>query len=93
MGRHTRAREEEPKREKFHYETMKVSATNSDRAIRKQAFIKYFERFGEFPSYLFNNEQKIDDRLYQTIQDLLKDEATTKEMHKGIEALLERLPS
>lgn len=72
---------------------MKAAAANKDPAVRKQAFIEYFERFAEFPSYLFDNEQKIDDRLLETMQDLLKDPETSKEMHKGITDLLERLAS
>ena len=83
----------EPKREKFNFAAMKAAAAHPDPAVRKQAFIEYFERFEEFPSYLFDNQQKIDERLLKTMQDLLKDAETTKEMHKGIEALLERLPS
>lgn len=82
-----------PRLAKFDFETMKAAATHKDRAIRKKAFSEYFERFTEFPSYLFDNEVKIDDVLFETMQDLLKDSATTKEMQKGIEALLERLPS
>lgn len=85
--------EKEPKREKFDFETMKAAAANTNPAIRKVAFIEYFERFEEFPSYLFDNEQKIDESLYRTMQDLIKDPETSKAMHKGIEALLERLPS
>lgn len=72
---------------------MKAAAAHKDPAVRKQAFIEYFERFQEFPSYLFDNASKIDENLYQTMQDLLKDPATTKEMQKGIEALLDRLPN
>ena len=83
----------EPKREKFHFETMKAVAAHKDPAIRKKAFIEYFEQFQEFPSYLFDNESKIDANLLETMQDLLKDEQTTAEMRKGIDALLERLPS
>ena len=93
MSRPTRTHDDAPKREKFDYETMKAAAGSDDPAVRKQAFIEYFERFEEFPSYLFDNEPKIDDRLLQTIQDLLKDPETTKAMHKGISALMERLPS
>lgn len=85
--------EKEPRKEKFDFETMKSAAANKDPAIRKLAFIEYFERFEEFPSYLFDNEQKIDESLYRTMQDLIKDPETSKAMHKGIEALLERLPS
>lgn len=83
----------EPKREKFDFEMMKAAAAHRDPAVRKQAFIEYFERFAEFPSYLFDNEREIDKNLFQTMQDLLKDPATSKEMHKGIEALLARLPN
>ncbi len=93
MSRPARVHDDAPKRERFDFEIMKAAAANSDRAIRKQAFIEYFERFAEFPSYLFDNEQKIDDRLNETMQDLLKDPATDKEMHKGILALLDRLPA
>lgn len=82
-----------PGREKFDFETMKAAASHKNRTVRKAAFIEYFERFAEFPSYLFDNEEKIDDQLYETIQDLLKDPETTKEMREGISALLERLPS
>ena len=82
-----------PKRERYNFAAMKEAAANPDREVRKTAFIEYFERFSEFPSYLFDNTKKIDDRLYETMQDLLKDPETSKEMHKGIEALLERLPS
>ena len=93
MSRRTSTRDDAPKREKYDFETMKAAASNKDPAIRKQAFIEYFERFTEFPSFLFDNEQKIDDQLYETMQDLIKDPATSKEMHKGILALLDRLPS
>ena len=78
---------------KFDFETMKSAATNEDPATRKKAFIEYFERFNEFPSYLFDNNATVDGRLLKTIQDLLKDEEITQEMHKGIIALIERLPS
>lgn len=81
------------RREKFNFEIMKAAATHKDPAVRKKAFIEYFERFAEFPSYLFDNEVKIDDVLRETMHDLLKDSETTKEMQKGIEALLARLPS
>jgi len=94
MSKHRRTTDDDtPKREKFDYETMKAAALHGDPAIRKQAFIEYFERFEEFPSYLFDNEPRADERLLQTIQDLLKDEETTKAMHKGIEELIRRLPS
>ena len=83
----------EPKKEKFDFETMKPAAAHKDPAVRKQAFIEYFGRVQEFPSYLFDNQSKTDENLHQTMQDLIKDPATTKEMHKGIEARLDRLPS
>jgi dephospho-CoA kinase len=82
-----------PKQEKFDFEKMKARATSQNAAIRKRTFKEYFERFQEFPSYLFDNSEKIDDLLYQTIQDLLQDAETTKAMHKGIEILMMRLPS
>lgn len=72
---------------------MKAAASSNDRAHRKQAFIEYFERFNEFPSYLFDNTAKIDDRLLETMQDLMKDTEISKDMLKGIDALMERLPS
>ena len=80
-----------PKQEKFDYEIMKAEAAHKNPAVRKKAFFEYFARFKEFPSYLFDNEQKMDDRLSETIQDLIKDPETTEEMHKGITALRERL--
>jgi hypothetical protein len=81
-----------PKPEKFDFEKMKAAATHEDPMLRKEAFIEYFERFSEFPSYLFDNEQAIDSRLAKTIQDLTDDPETTREMRKGIDALTERLP-
>ena len=81
------------KKAKFNYEAMKAEAGSKDPAIRKQAFIEYFERFGEFPSFLFDNERKIDASLYETMQDLINDKETSQEMRIGIDALLNRLPS
>ena len=78
---------------KFNFDEMKAEATSPDPAVRKKIFTEYFERFEEFPSYLFDNTDKIDSLLYQTIQDILKDPATTKNMQKGISALMQRLPS
>ena len=88
-----RATEKKPKQEKFDFEKMKSAATHENPAVRKKVFIEYFERFEEFPSYLFDNEAKIDERLFETIQDLLNDPETPKKMLKGIEALKDRLPS
>jgi hypothetical protein len=82
-----------PKQAKFNFEELKTTATSPDPAVRKQTFIEYFERFEEFPSYLFDNSEKIDDRLFQTIQDLKKDPGTSTLMQKGLEILLNRLPT
>ncbi len=78
---------------KFNFETMKAEAVSTDPAIRKQAFIEYFERFNEFPSFLFNNESEIDPRLFETMQHLISDLDTSPEMRRGVDALLGRLPS
>jgi hypothetical protein len=80
------------KKEKFDFEKMKAAATSDDRQVRKEAFIEYFERFNEFPSYLFDNERQVDPRLAETIQDISKDENVTKGLLDGIQALLQRLP-
>jgi hypothetical protein len=82
-----------PKQPKFNFEEMKAEALSQDPAKRKKTFKEYFERFEEFPSYLFDNSEKIDSRLSETIQDLKSDPETTKTMHDGIAALLNRLPS
>jgi hypothetical protein len=85
-------RDEKVKQEKFNFEKMKAAATHADPAVRKRIFIEYFERFTEFPSYLFDNETNIDARLYKTMQDLLKDPETTKAMREGVDAVILRLP-
>lgn len=72
---------------------MKKAATSSDRGTRKEAFMEYFEEFQEFPSYLFENESKIDSRLFETMQDILKDPAISKVVRMGVDTLLMRLPS
>jgi hypothetical protein len=82
-----------PKPEKFNFEILKAQATSEDREVRKKIFKDYFERFEEFPSYLFDNTAKIDSRLSETIQDLTNDPETTKAMQKGIVTLMLRLPS
>ena len=78
---------------KFNFEEMKAAATSSDPRVRKNVFAEYFERFGEFPSYLFDNENGLDEQLSQTIEDLKNDPETTRAMQKGIALLLGRLPS
>ena len=55
-------------------------------------FVEYYERFDEFPDYLFDNTNTIDARLLQTIQDLENDLDTSEKMHKGVKELLQRLP-
>lgn len=79
-------------REKFDFEKMKHAATHADAQVRKRTFIDYFERFAEFPSYLFeNNEHGLDARLSHTIEDLLRDPEISKELRSGIELLQRRL--
>ncbi len=83
--------DDKPKKEKFNFEKMRICATHENPSVRKQAFVEYFERFEEFPSYLFDNEQSIDARLRGTIDELLKDPLTSKEVRKGIDTLMQRL--
>ncbi len=85
--------QKEPKQEKFNFEKMKAEATSKNPDVRKKTFREYFERFEEFPSYLFDNSDRIDDLLLETIQDLTKDSETTQAMQKGITNLMRRLPS
>ncbi len=81
------------KKPKFDFEELKAAATSVNRQIRKKVFEEYFERFEEFPSYLFDNTNTIDARLSETIEDLANDPETSKAMHKGIATLMQRLPS
>ncbi len=81
----------EPKPPKFNFEEMKAGATSQNVAIRKKTFQEYFERFEEFPSYLFDNSGSIDSRLLQTIKDLSADPTTSNKMQKGITVLMQRL--
>jgi hypothetical protein len=78
---------------KFSFADLKVGATSQNPAIRKKTFQAYFERFQEFPSYLFDNSNGIDSTLEQTIKDLEKDPDTTEAMQKGLALLLKRVPS
>jgi hypothetical protein len=82
-----------PKQPKFNFEEMKAEATSQDPAKRKKIFIEYFERFKEFPSYLFDNSKTIDVRFSETLRGLENDPATTTAMREGIAALMGRLPS
>ncbi len=77
---------------KYNFEEMKAAATSEDPAVRKTVFSDYFERFNEFPSFLFDNEHGIDERLQRTIQDLKNDPAATDAIKKGVARLVERLP-
>ena len=81
------------KKPKFNFDDMKVAAMSPNAEVRKKVFEEYFERFEEFPSYLFDNENGIDSRLSQTIQDLKNDPETTEKMQRGLTLLLDRLPS
>ena len=81
------------KKPKFNFDELKSGATNRDIQVRKKAFLDYFERFDEFPSYLFDNSNGIDNQLYETIVAVQKDPETTEKMQKGLKLLLERLPS
>ena len=83
----------EPKRTKFNFEEMKAGATSPNPALRKKTFQEYFDRFEEFPSYLFDSDETVDSRLQQTIQELTNDPTTPKTMQKAIQSLMERLPS
>ncbi|HTR19173.1 MAG TPA: hypothetical protein VMH91_04340 [Candidatus Paceibacterota bacterium] len=93
MVRRSGTGDESVKRQKFDFEQMKQAATHKDPSVRKKVFIEYFERFGEFPSYLFDNEVKVHEQLSETMRDILKDADVTEAMRKGVEALLRRLPS
>lgn len=82
---------ETKKKSKFNFEELKAGATSSDPLVRKNMFIDYFERFSEFPSYLFDNENGIDPKLAETIRDLNDDMETGEKMKKGIADLMVRL--
>lgn len=81
-----------PKQPKFNFEELKAGATSENPAVRKKTFQEYWERFEEFPSYLFETTGTVDSRLLQTIQDLKNDPETSRLMQKGIAALMQRLP-
>ena len=79
------------KKTKFSFEEMKAAATSANAETRKKVFEEYFERFEEFPSYLFDNENGTDTRLSQTIRDLESDPGISDKMRKGIALLMARL--
>lgn len=78
---------------KFNFEELKAGATNPNPEIRKNTFIEYFERFQEFPSFLFDEENGIDALLSRTIRDLADDPEISPNLKKGLATLLERLPA
>jgi len=80
------------KKAKFNFEELKAGATSSNAKTRRKVFEEYFERFEEFPSYLFDNTNGIDTMLAETIRDIENDPETPKNMRKGIEVLMMRLP-
>jgi hypothetical protein len=76
---------------KFSFEELRIAATSLDASVRKKVFQEYFEMFGEFPSYLYDNSNGIDSRLSETIADLKNDPETSEKMQKGLGVLLQRL--
>ena len=48
----------EQQKSKFDFEELKAGAMSADPRTRKDVFKEYFERFEEFPSYLFDNSEK-----------------------------------
>jgi|GEM_PF-2318925 len=82
---------EKKKLQKFDFEKMKSEALSPDIAVRKAAFLEYFERFAEFPSYLFDNEENIDECFLSTILEIEKDPDAPKPVLQGITALRIRL--
>lgn len=84
---------ERRKKQKFSFAELKAAATSANPSIRKKVFEEYFEMFGEFPSYLFDNTEKIDSLLAQTIADIQNDPNAHDSVKKGITLLLHRLPS
>ncbi len=82
---------EKKKLEKFNFEKMKSEVLSPEPSVRKAAFLEYFERFAEFPSYLFDNEQAIDEVFLATILDIEKDPETDKQILQGIATLRSRL--
>lgn len=85
-------KEKEAKPKKFDYAELKAAATSPVRSVRKAIFLEYFERFSEYPSYLFDNEREIHEDLWQTAQDILADTHVSRDVKKGVDAMLNRLP-
>lgn len=78
---------------KFNFEQLKAAAMSGDIHVRTKAFAEYFEMFNEFPSYLYDNTDRIDSMLLNTIEKLKSDPETSEKMRAGIELLLNRLPA
>ena len=76
---------------KFSFEELRIAATSLNASVRKKVFQEYFEMFGEFPSYLYDNENGIDVRLSETIEELRNDPETPENMQKGLVLLIKRL--
>lgn len=81
------------KKPKFSFEKLKEEATSPNVRIRMASFRAYFEQFEELPSYLFDNERRIDDMLLETVNALQKDSGTSTAMKKALVLLLERMPA
>jgi len=81
----------EEKKAKFNFEELKAGATSANAKTRRKTFEEYFERFEEFPSYLFDNSRGMDIMLAETIRDIENDPETSKSMRKGIELLMNRI--
>ncbi len=79
------------KRVRFDFNKMKQEAMHEDDHVRKRVFLEYYERFAEFPTYLFDERSGIDPRLQKTIEDIRNDSSMTPAVLKGIEALVLRL--
>lgn len=84
---------QKPQVKKYSFAETKILATSPHRDVRKAVFLEYFERFSEFPSYLFDNEREIHIDLWLTAQDILADRDSSKEVCKGIEQMINRLPT
>jgi hypothetical protein len=81
------------KKARFNFEELKSAATSTNAVVRKKVFEEYFDQFEEFPSYLFDNTDSIDNRLSETIRDIENDPETSEKMRKGIAQMLNRLPA
>lgn len=77
---------------KYSFADMKIAAMSDDAVVRKKEFCDYFERFGEFPSFLFDTDAGVDQRLLDTISDLKSDPLVSDDIKRGIARLVERLP-